>query len=510
MTLPASIAVVVAAVVVTLAVLALVLWMLPARADRSVPVPESHPRPRSFRFRQGYLVSANAGVGFLLPDPVDPVTAWDDLAAALAEMVPGIEDALDDLNRTGRSFHLEGRFGRDRLHVVGLRDREIVHVGVATVAQGDDAIALDREALLALEGECALLMASQDAAPTLSWALDEDGRVVWGNARYRATVSRHLGVDPSVVWPLPALFPFPVDAPAGSTRRDLDTADGTKRFEVTLAAPRDGLRHAHAQPLGRLLEVETALRGTIETLTHAFAAMPLGVAVFDTDRRLLAHNPGLTTITGLDAGWLTGRPGLGQVLDRMRDAGRLPDLHDPVAWRDRLLMTGETRDGSGVEPWSETWTLADGQSLRMNVRTLPAGAIVLLLEDMTRDVALARTRRDERSTLAAVLDTSPDGVAAFDADGRCLHANGSLRRLCGLDEVAAPALAEVIDRLSERGAPRIEVTDGTARAFDRRFAWPGAHGADASLRLLPLADGAMALRVTLPPNAGPTVVRAAN
>ena len=116
-----------------------------------------------------------------------------------------------------------------------------------------------------------------------------------------------------------------------------------------------------------------------------------------------------------------------------------------------MLTANAPRDGTDAEPWSETWTTEDGQSLRMNVRTLADGATALLLEDMTRDIALARTRRAERGTLSAMLDTSPDGIAAFDAQGELMHLNGALRDLCRLSAVKDPTLTQIIDRLADAG-----------------------------------------------------------
>ena len=384
--------------------------------------------PRRFRFRNGYLTEHSGNVGFLLPAPVNHLQAWDDLADALTDFAPDARTALDGLRESGRPFRIEGRFGGDRILILGLRDGDDLCVTVTSAGSEQGTVRIDLGAIQALEAELAMLARACDSSPALAWTADAEGRILWANASYLTLVHRCLGPDAARGWPIATLFPDKAVMPTGSVRRDVTDRTGDKLwFQVTThPASADGTRHLHAVSLDQVIRAEDGRRAFIQTLTKTFAFLPTGLAIFDQEGRLAQFNPALMDMTGLDPEWLSRKPRLSDVFDAMRDRQKLPEPRNYKEWRDSLSDIGRT-DPCGT--YQETWTLPTGATYRVTGRPQPDGAVTLMLEDVSAGVSAARAARQERETLAAILDDTEEALVAFDADGTRTICNVAARRL---------------------------------------------------------------------------------
>ncbi|KIT15446.1 PAS-domain containing protein [Jannaschia aquimarina] len=473
-----------------------VLWPLPRRiAHMSDDILTA---PRTFLFRDGYLVECDGG-GFFLPSPINNLTAWSDLRNALGELIPGADDAMDRLESRGVPFHVDGGFGQDRLYVIGLRDGPEMRITVASASEGNATVRVDIASLNTLEQEMSLLRHSQKISPLLAWVTDEDGKIVWANGRYRAELSATLGEEAADAWPLPVLFPEDEAQQHGPVRRSLGGTGAPERwFEVTSGPVQDGLRHVHAQPLGRLIEAETSLRTFLQTLTRTFSALPTGLAIFDRDLRAVMFNPQLLDMTGLDGAWLSARPHLTDVLDQLRENQRLPEPRNWKAWRSAVIDTASDETG---RPWRESWTLPDGRSFRMTARPQAGGVVAILLEDVSAEMALARQRRSDEGVLTALLEESDDAFAAFGARGEALHLNAHMRELTGFGPDATPDRDAFLSRWARLCRPSPLWGEVRNLAHDRTQAasWSEsvslADGTSLEIRVVPLPEGRLAVRV---------------
>lgn len=408
-----------------LGALGAVLWLAPrlGQVAGCSSEPDILSEPRRFRFRNGYLVECSENVTFLLPAPIDHLRAWDLLAAALAQVNAGIPAALEALRSQGRPFKLSGPFGRDRIVVLGLRDGPDLRVTVASAGERHTSVRIDLPSLEAMETEIAMLSRAEDTSPALGWAVDADGRVVWSNAAYLALVARCEGADAAAGWPLRALFPLAEGQPAETSRRKIrDRAGDEHWFEVTVSAAENGLRHVHALSLEAVIRAEESLRTFIQTLTKSFAHLPTGLAIFDRAGQLALFNPALVDMTGLDAAWLSRKPRLADVFGALRDRHRIPEPRDYKTWRDGLVERGRA-DGGGVH--QETWSLPGGATYRVTARPQGDGAMTLLLEDVSADIAASRLHREERDALARLLDDMEEALVVFDAQGDRIVSNGA-------------------------------------------------------------------------------------
>ncbi|MFO6466115.1 PAS-domain containing protein [Jannaschia sp. KMU-145] len=503
-----------------------VLWLAPRSVGRGKVALGSDAgdilsEPRQFRFRHGYLLDHSDNVGFLLPAPINHLKAWDELSDALADIAQGTQAAFDGLRDAGRPFRLEGRFGRDRIMVLGQRDGDDIRVTVSSADRDQAAVRIDVAALQAIESETALLTRASDASPALGWATDPDGRVIWANASYLALVDRCVGSDAARGWPIAALFPDDASAPPGTVRRKVVDRRGRDLwFEVTTGAPdAEGLRLVNGLSLDAVIQAEDSLRTFIQTLTKTFAHLPTGIAIFDRAGQLALFNPALMDMTGLDGTFLSRRPRLNEVFDALRDHQRLPEPRDYKAWRDALSDPART-DAGGT--YTETWTLPSGVTYRVTGRPQADGAVSLLLEDVTADVSESRRARLDRDMLGDLIDSVDEALVVFDADGSRLAANMLARTDLGGGRGPAllpPTLEGCIDRWSGRCAP--SPVWGEIRALPRlpgseRAAWAETlrqkDGTEMTIKVTPLSGDRLSLgfvestpRISILPDAGALV-----
>lgn len=271
----------------------------------------------------------------------------------------------------------------------------------------------------------------------MAWREDDAGAVTWANAAYRALATENLEPD-AQPWPLPALFaPCDADSPSGRVRLG-DEGPEARWFDLQdYPAGGDTLRFA--LPADEIVRAQSALKDFVQTLSKTFADLPIGLAVFDRQRRLQMFNPALGDLTTLSASFLTARPSLEDFLDRLREARMMPEPRDYRGWRQQMIAL-ETAAASGYH--SETWTLPGGQTYRVIGRPHPGGAVAFLFEDISAGMSLTRKFRAEIDLGQELLDALPDALCVIGPDGEVLAANALYRRLWpGADQGLAGALA---------------------------------------------------------------------
>ena len=177
-----------------------------------------------------------------------------------------------------------------------------------------------------------------------------------------------------------------------------------------------------------------------------------GVARFGPDRTLRFWNQPFMSLFGLDQEHLADQPVFERVLDRMREARRLPEHRDFPAWR------AERRDWFlSPDPREENWLLADGTHLRVYGQPLPDGGLLLIFEDRTEQVQLSSARDTLLRVRTATFDNLFESIGVFSSDGRLSLWNSRFRSIWEISE----------DLLAQH--PRI---DELLRAVQSRLAKP--------------------------------------
>jgi len=358
--------------------------------------------------------------------------------------------------------------------------------------------------LAAIEDELDILRSLGENAPLLIWRQDDTGAVTWANRAYLALAEEirpdNEATDPC--WPLPRIFADsgltpPVDDAPMLRRFALDMPGGMapQWFEVT-SQRRGGATMHFAIDANGLVEAEHAQRNFVQTLTKTFAHLSIGLAIFDRKRRLVLFNPALLDLTGLPVAFLSSRPQVHTVLDRLRDMNMLPEPKNYTTWRDQVAAL-EAAAQKGT--YCETWNLAGGQTYRVSGRPHPDGAIAFLFEDISHEVSLTRHFRAEIETAQSVLDSMEEAVAVFSPAGTLTLSNAAYDgfwRTEPADALADATIGDEMQQWQQRCTPtalwaELRAFHGT---FGERSAWTASarldDGRTISCRFVPLAGGA--------------------
>ncbi|TNC48182.1 PAS domain-containing protein [Rubellimicrobium rubrum] len=325
----------------------------------------------------------------------------------------------------------------------------------------------ERLSVDAAEAELTLLRGLAENAPQPIWMLDAQGALSWANSAYLALADhvrtlRHDGAKPGAPalirpnWPKAPLFEVPADLAEGVSdqrRLAIPMPDGRDPlwYEVTSVRRSEGSLH-FATDVGGLVLAESARHHLVQTLAKTFAQLRTGLAVFDRERRLALFNPAFVDLTGLPAAFLSERPVVATVLDRLREAKILPEPRDYRSWRENVAALESAAEQG---QYCETWTLPAGQTYRVTGRPHPDGALAFLFEDISDEIGLTRRFRTELDMTRAVLDAMDQAIAVFSATGVLSLANSTYEDLWGLsaDDLAKADLDSELTRWEAASLP---------------------------------------------------------
>ncbi len=409
-------------------------WQMPGRRMSVAGRPPSQP---VFLFDGQDLIDATPGGTQLITDRPDGLSEHDalllllqkdfpNLAVELDGLAPGESQTLTPLNGTDLMLTLTHRDGLKRV-ILGAQDGNDVDLHYAALAR------------TAFGEELAMLRDLTNAAPQLIWREDDNGRLIWANRAYLAYSDRCAESKDVAgqVWPGGKLFadlnatPRP-DGQAAVNRVSIQL-HGEKSehwFDVT-TMPLDGGTVHFASDANAVVRAENAKREFQQTLSKTFAQLATGLAIFDDHRKLTMFNPAFLDMTGLPFEFLSARPTIEMLLNRMRDMRRLPEPKDYSSWREQFTqLEAEALEGT----YCENWDLPDGQTFRVSGRPHPDGALAFLFEDISAEVSLTRHFRNEVETAQAVMDTIPDAIAVFSNANTLVSSNEAYRELWETDD----------------------------------------------------------------------------
>ena len=175
-------------------------------------------------------------------------------------------------------------------------------------------------------------------------------------------------------------------------------------------------------------ELVRTLKSHAETLEHL--ATP--VAIFDGDQRLQFYNQAFQRLWDLDMGFLERKPGNGEVLDRLRAGGKLPEQLNWKQWKANALSVYQALDTQ-----SDLWHLPNGQTLRVFATARPQGGATWVFENLTEKVDLETRYNTLVPVQGETIDHLAEGVAVFGPDGRIRLSNPAFRAIWGISEAEA-------------------------------------------------------------------------
>ncbi len=167
-----------------------------------------------------------------------------------------------------------------------------------------------------------------------------------------------------------------------------------------------------------------AQRGMLDRLSA-------GVAQFGADRALVFSNQPFSRLFAIRPEWLAEGMEFDRVLERMREANRLPEVRDFPGWKAERRNWFVGAEGAT----EESWHLPGGTHLRVVAQSLPDGGLLVIFEDRTEQVQLASARDTLLRVRTATFDNLFEALGVFAADGRLQLWNNRFRAVWGVDEV---------------------------------------------------------------------------
>ena len=300
-----------------------------------------------------------------------------------------------------------------------------------------------------------------EAAPMPMWARGPDLRLAMVNSHYVTAVEATSAED-VVARGLELVEGSGIGGPlAGAVTARDEGAVQSRTMPATIRGERRMLRVFDAPLTGGgvagfaidiedLEQARARLKRFDDTQRAMLDRLSAGVVQFAADRSFAFCNQPFRRLFAIKSEWLADRPEFDRVLERMREAGRLPEVRDFPGWK------AERRDwflaaGGGHE---EDWHLPGGVHLRVIAQPLPDGGLMLIFEDRTEQVQLASARDTLLRVRTATFDNLYEALGVFAADGRLQLWNNKFRMLWGFDE-AFLATHPRVDALAGAGAARL-------------------------------------------------------
>ncbi|AXV16911.1 alkaline phosphatase [Neorhizobium sp. SOG26] len=200
-------------------------------------------------------------------------------------------------------------------------------------------------------------------------------------------------------------------------------------------------------------ELKRTLKSHAETLDH----LGTPVAIFDGERRLQFYNQAFVQLWGLTLPFLDSRPDNGELLDKLRSDGKLPEQLNWRSWKDSALSVYRS-----TETQTDLWHLPNGQTLRVIATAHPQGGATWVFENLTEQVDLETRYNTLVQVQGETIDHLSEGVAVFGPDGRIRLSNPAFRALWGITaEQAKPGTH--IKAIEAACAPSYDQPDGWRR-----------------------------------------------
>lgn len=265
-----------------------------------------------------------------------------------------------------------------------------------------------------------------EAAPIPMWFRREDLSLLLVNSAYVEAVGASSAADvvqagQELVETVDGLTPLAVAARAfesntPSRRTVTTTIAGTRRAMQVVDLPIRGRGIAgYAIDVHDLIQARQATERFRDAQRDMLDNLSAGVAQFDAQRRLIFVNQPFVRMFQLKPQWLQDGLEFERLIDRMREAGRVPQVRDFPAWRD------EKREWfQSAAPVEDSWLIADGTHLRAIAQPTPDNGLLLIFEDRTEQVQLASARDTLLRVRTATFNNLYEALAVFTSDGR-LH-----------------------------------------------------------------------------------------
>jgi signal transduction histidine kinase len=346
-----------------------------------------------------------------------------------------------------------------------------------------------------------------DALPLPVWRRDKDLNLVYCNRAYAHAVDEEPAEVLSKAVELlgrakseagRAIGRRALEAQAPESEAHHVVVEGSRRLlEVSERPAGDGTLIGLAVDRTEAEELQTELSRHIGAHGAVLENLGSAIAIFGPDLKLRFFNSSYAHLWHLEEEFLQTEPELGDILEALREARRLPE-HANFPEYKREWLRGLQRL---IDPVEELFHLPDGSTLRSVASPHPFGGVLLTYEDVTDRLSLESSYMMLMEVQRETIDNLYEGIAVYGADGRLKLSNPAFARIWDLPEgvlSAEPHVRELVGRTREFFEVSDEEWERVMEARVARATEPEprngrrerADGSVIDWALVPLPDGA--------------------
>lgn len=352
--------------------------------------------------------------------------AWLETASSLE-----LKRGLDGLFAEGRPFSQllkTGAGGYVEADGRAAGGRAILRLREVTGRKRDLSRILDQHRLLVRNTQSG--RALLNALPLPVWFRREDGRIEWVNDAYVKAVE--AGSEAEVRQRQIELLEMRQREAANAVlqkgrpyrERTHIISGGARKAHDVVVLPLDGATAGAAIDVAALETAQDELTRHVAAYERTLDRVATAVAIFGPDQRLAFFNEAYRKLWLFDSDWLATKPTDAQLLDRLRELSRLPEVVNYRDWKGKILSGYKT--GTEYEDW---WHLLDGRTIHVASSQRPDGGLTYLYDDVTEQFALESRYNALINVQRETLDGLKEGVAVFATDGRLKLHNSALMQI---------------------------------------------------------------------------------
>lgn len=265
--------------------------------------------------------------------------------------------------------------------------------------------------------------------PQPFWLRNENGRIIWSNAAYKAAAN---ALSQTEVDETAELFNQTINSelaasPAVCGKEVFTNVHGDrKHFLISHIAEDRG-----SAGIALDITVVDNLRNEVLRLNQGYSEtldlLATAVAVFDGNMKLIFYNQAFISLWPIETAFLETHPSHALILDRLREQERIAEQPDWRQWKEDLFSAYRT-----LETTQQIWNLPDGRTLRVFAYPHPQGGVTWLFENLTEKIDLETRFNTLIKMQGETLDHLSEGVVVFGTDGRVRLSNPAFIELWGL------------------------------------------------------------------------------
>ena len=269
-----------------------------------------------------------------------------------------------------------------------------------------------------------------DALPMAAWFRGRDGRIQWVNEAYVKAVDAG-GEEEVRARQIELLEARQREAVAAALAKGQAfrervhiVSGGARKAHDVVVLPLEGASVGAAIDVAALETAQGELSRHVAAYERTLDRVATGVAIFGPDQRLTFFNEAYRKLWQLDADRLAMKPTDGELLDRLRELSRLPEVVNYRDWKAKILAGYKT--GTEYEDW---WHLLDGRTIHVASAQRPDGGLTYLYDDVTERFAQESRYNALIDVQRETLDSLKEGVAVFATDGRLKLYNSAFAQI---------------------------------------------------------------------------------